>query len=70
MLAASLGDRDLDDDGVDACRRIVAESGALASVEAMIRSEVAYACHVVQAASEPTRGALQSLARSVADREY
>jgi len=70
MLAASLGDRDLDDDGVDACRRIVAESGALASVEAMIRSEAAYACHVVQAASEPTRGALQSLARSVADREY
>lgn len=70
MLSASLGNRDLDNVGVDACRQIVAETGALASVETMIRSEVSSACHVVQAVDQPARGALQALALSVGQREY
>lgn len=54
-LRALLGDRDLDEAGAATCRRIVASSGALASVEARIAAEHARAIAAV--ADLPARAA-------------
>jgi isopentenyl-diphosphate delta-isomerase type 1 len=62
VLAGALGDPDLDEATAARCRRIVARSGALASVEALIEHRLAVARHAVAALDDPARGALAELA--------
>ena len=61
-LAACLGDPDLGEADGDDARTIVAGSGALASVEALLRSEHATALEAIEAVPDPARRALEELA--------
>lgn len=69
-LRRLLGDPGLDAEGVQACRQVITESGALAEVEELI----ALRCGEAQRAATagvidgPTREALQALAAAVTDR--
>jgi geranylgeranyl diphosphate synthase type I len=67
-LASRLGDPDLDDDGARRCRDIVAASGALASIEALIRAEHARALTAIAGVPQPARSALESLATAALER--
>lgn len=69
-LTAALGDPDLCESRGDACRQIIAETGALASVETTIRSQLAIAAEVVEVVPEPPRTALRALAAMAAERDH
>ena len=62
FLAGALGDPNLDEAATARCRRIVAESGALASVEALIAAHHDQALRAVAGLDGPARVALESLA--------
>jgi geranylgeranyl diphosphate synthase type I len=62
FLRASLGDGRLDHAAARRCRAIVAASGALASVEALITAQHDRALHALRGIDEPARGALTRLA--------
>ncbi len=69
VLAAGLGDPLLDEEGVARCREVIAASGALASVEALVRDRHAAALEAVRELPEPACGALRSLAALAVERE-
>jgi geranylgeranyl diphosphate synthase type I len=69
VLAAALGDPDLDEAGAHRCRGIVASSGAWASVEALIEARQARALHALRAVPEPARTALTALAALATQRD-
>jgi geranylgeranyl diphosphate synthase type I len=69
VLAAALGDPGLDDAAAERCREVVASSGALASVEALIAARQDQALRAVRAVPEPARSALEALAALAADRD-
>lgn len=62
LLAGTLGNPDLDERDAAACRAVVARSGALASVEALIENRLAVGRHVIAGLYEPARQALDQLA--------
>lgn len=61
-LRAILGDADLDEADAERARRIVRESGALASVEELLDEQQGLARSHLGAIDEPARGALDELA--------
>ena len=65
----ALGDPDLDEATAERGREIVATSGALASVEALIAARQDEAVAAVRAVPPPARAALESLAARAADRD-
>jgi geranylgeranyl diphosphate synthase, type I len=69
LLAAALGDPDLDEAGAERCRGIVAASGALASVEALIDARQARAVRALRDVPEPALAALTSLAALATHRD-
>lgn len=68
FLRGALGDPDLDPAGAARCRAIVASSGALASVEALIEAERARAVDAVAGLDATARAALTRLADLAAHR--
>ncbi len=70
FLRRCLGDRDLDDDAADRCRQIVRCSGALASVETLLRHQHAIAVDAVAALPQPARPALRALASMAVQRDH
>ena len=70
FLARSLGDRDLDDDGAERCREIVERSGALASVETLLRHQHEVALSALTDVPEPAKGALVALASMAVERDH
>ncbi|HEX6423432.1 MAG TPA: isopentenyl-diphosphate Delta-isomerase [Acidimicrobiales bacterium] len=62
FLAGALGDPDLGEAELARCRRIVAGSGALASVEALIAARHDHALRALAGVEGPARAALESLA--------
>jgi isopentenyl-diphosphate delta-isomerase type 1 len=68
VLARSLGDPYLDDDGAEAVREIVRSTGALASVEVLIAAEHARAVRALATVPEPARSALTDLAEGAVRR--
>ena len=68
-LLAALGDRDLDESSGDACRQIIAETGALASVETTIRAQLTIAAERIAIVPRPARDALMALAAAAAERD-
>jgi geranylgeranyl diphosphate synthase type I len=72
LIAASLGDPDLDDATVSSCRRVIAGSGALAAIESMIGAGAAVARTSLAAAPSLTaegRDALDALIAITTDRQ-
>lgn len=69
FLAGALGDPDLDDAAAARCRRVVADSGALASVEALIADRHDQALCAVAGLDDPARAALESLAGTATQRD-
>ena len=70
VLRGALGDPDLDDDDADRCREIVADSGALASIETLLRAHHAAASAALVAVPEPARAlALEALASIAIQRQ-
>jgi geranylgeranyl diphosphate synthase type I len=69
VLAQALGDPGLDEATAARCRRVVARSGALASVEALIEWQLAVARRAIAPLVEPARGALDELADLAARRD-
>jgi geranylgeranyl diphosphate synthase type I len=70
MLSRALGDRDLDEARSVDCRQIIAESGALASVETTIRAQLAIASELLAIVPGPARDALRALSAVAAEREH
>jgi isopentenyl-diphosphate delta-isomerase type 1 len=70
FLARSLGNRDLDDEDAARCRDIVQRSGALASVETLLRHQHEAALEALTEVPEPARGALVGLASMAAERDH
>ncbi len=68
-LTRHLGDVELTEDGAARCRAIIAESGALASVEARIAAEVMAAADALDPVAEPARTALFGLLAALTDRK-
>lgn len=69
-LTAALGDRDLSPERGDACREIIADTGALASVETTIRAQLAVAAAAVEVVADPVRESLRALAEVAAERDH
>jgi geranylgeranyl diphosphate synthase type I len=69
FLSRSLGDRDLDDEDAARCREIVECSGALASVETLLRHQHDAALEALTGVPEPARGALVALASMAVERD-
>jgi geranylgeranyl diphosphate synthase type I len=69
LLRRSLGNPDLDAAAAARCREIVAASGALASIEALIAAEQARAIDAVAGLDEPARSALVQLAALASQRD-
>jgi isopentenyl-diphosphate delta-isomerase type 1 len=69
VLAGALGDPGLDDAAAERCRDVVASSGALASVEALIAARQDQALRAVRSVAEPARSALEALAALATDRD-
>lgn len=57
-----LGDPELDESGADVVREVVAATGALASIETLLRSKHAAALEALEGVPEPGRRALSDLA--------
>ena len=70
VLIAALGDRELDEQRGDACRQIIADTGALASVETTIRAQLATATEAIHLVPRPAREALTCLAAFAAQRDH
>lgn len=70
VLERSLGNAALDHEGTARCREIVARSGALASVEALIREQHAFALDAIADVPEPARSALTALASIAVQRDH
>jgi isopentenyl-diphosphate delta-isomerase type 1 len=70
LLTSSLGDPELSVERAHDCCAIVAESGALASVEARIRADHARAEEALAAIEGPANDALSELARSAIERTW
>lgn len=68
LLDARVGRPDLDEEAAAAVREVVADSGALASVETLVAAEHALAVDVLGAVPEPARGALEELAGLAVER--
>ena len=68
-LDRALGDRDVDDDAVATCRKIVITNGALASVEGLIRAGHDAAITALRNVPEPARSALCELAAAAVGRD-
>jgi geranylgeranyl diphosphate synthase type I len=62
LLLGCLGDAELTSERAAAARAVVADTGALASVEALLRAEHATAVAAIQDIPEPARAALTELA--------
>ena len=62
VLAAALGNPELDEHGADRARQIVVDSGALASVERLLDAQQDQAHRAVAAVAEPAASALRALA--------
>ena len=69
FLAGALGDPELDETTAERCREIVASSGALASVEALIAARRDEAVMAAQAVGGPARTALEALAARTVERD-
>ena len=69
FLAGALGDPQLDEATAERCRAIVASSGALASVEALIAARRDEAIRAARSVGEPARTAFEALAARTADRD-
>ncbi|MCU1393173.1 MAG: idi [Ilumatobacteraceae bacterium] len=69
VLRAGLGNDALDADGVERCREAVRDSGALASIEALIDAKLAEACDVVASLPAGPRRELVSLADMLGHRQ-
>jgi isopentenyl-diphosphate delta-isomerase type 1 len=69
VLDASLGNAHVTDVDVRRCRAIVAESGALASIEARLSAEYARAVDALTAMPQPARAALAELASLAIERD-
>ena len=70
VLAGALGCRTLDERHAARCRRIVADSGALASVEATIDIHLARAMHLGSTFDDGASANLMTLARYAAHRDH
>lgn len=70
VLEAALGNPRLDDADAAACREVVADSGALASVETLVRTQHAAAVEAISALPDCARDALCDLASSVVQRVH
>jgi isopentenyl-diphosphate delta-isomerase type 1 len=68
VLERALGNPELDDTDAERCREIITSSGALASVETLIRTQHAAAVEAVAGLPQPARTALRSLASTVVRR--
>ncbi len=70
VLGRLVGDPDLDPAGVERCREVIAESGALNEVEQLIARRAAEACHAISGApaDAQARDALLLLADAATDR--
>ena len=68
LLAACLGRPDLDDHDAARCREVIAKSGALASVEALLSMQHQIALAAIAGIDEPARTALEQLAASAIER--
>jgi isopentenyl-diphosphate delta-isomerase type 1 len=68
VLAASLGDPDVDELDAERCREVIASSGALASVEVLIADRHARAVAAIAHLDDPARSALEQLASSAIER--
>ncbi len=68
VLDATLGDPEVDDAAAQRCRQVIAESGALASIEVLIADRHARALAAIADLDEPARGALERLASSAIER--
>ncbi|MGC5583650.1 polyprenyl synthetase family protein [Ornithinimicrobium sp. W1679] len=66
LLAASLGDPDLDEATVEACRQVLRDSGALARTESMIEEAATASARALQAVPDLDREAAQALVELVA----
>ena len=62
ILDDALGDPTVDDERADAVRAVVADTGALASIELLISHQHALALRAIEPVPEPARGALGALA--------
>jgi geranylgeranyl diphosphate synthase, type I len=72
LIAASLGDPDLDDSTVEACRQVIRDSGALERTEGMITAGADAARRALAEADGPTdegRSALHELVAICTDRQ-
>lgn len=61
VLAATLGNPDLDDGDADRARQIVVDSGALAAVEGLLTAQQEQAQRALAPVAEPARAALRTL---------
>ncbi len=68
VLDEHVGRDDLDDERADRCREVIAESGALASVERLIDDRVESARRTASALTPPARDALTALALAATTR--
>ena len=69
LLRAALGDRGLDEDRANACRDVIADTGALASVEAAIDIHLARATTLASDLPDRAAAALTGLAEYAARRD-
>jgi isopentenyl-diphosphate delta-isomerase type 1 len=69
VLERSLGNRDLDGADADRCREIVGRTGALASIETLVRHQHAVALQAIVGLPDPARQALRALAATVVLRD-
>ena len=69
ILDDALGDPTVDEARADAVRAVVADTGALASIELLISHEHAAALRALDAVGEPARGALGALASRATRRD-
>ena len=70
VLDRALGDRNVGDEAVAACRDIVAGNGALASVEELLRSGHDAAVAALRIVPDPARSALCELAAAAVGRDH
>ena len=68
LLRAGLGNEELDEAGVDACREAVRSSGAVASIERLIDAELDTARHAVRFLPDHVQDRLISLSELLAHR--
>jgi geranylgeranyl diphosphate synthase type I len=69
VLRGALGNPHLDEGVADCCRHIIAGTGALAAVEAVVRGHHSVAVAAIADVPEPARTALVALAAAAVDRD-